>query len=63
MPLRESPIAPASPRLIEVDVWIDGRGRLRAYKPRAGNSGREYELWDYGSPSAVKLPDDLRVKN
>lgn len=56
-------IAPASPTMIEVDVWIDGRGRLRAYKPRVGNSGREYELWDYGNPSAVKLPDDLRVQN
>ncbi|MCA1676306.1 MAG: hypothetical protein LC799_30400 [Actinobacteria bacterium] len=56
-------IAPASPTMIEVDVWIDGRGRLRAYKPRAGNSTREYEFWDYGKPSAVILPDDLTVKD
>ena len=56
-------IPPASPTTIEVDVWIDGRGRLRAYEPRAGNSRWEYELWDYGNPSAVKLPDDLNVND
>ncbi|MCA1672000.1 MAG: hypothetical protein LC799_07285 [Actinobacteria bacterium] len=55
-------LAPGSPAIIQVDVWIDHQGRLRAYKPTGGNFTREYELWDYGKPSALEVPGELRVR-
>jgi len=53
-------IAPAAPGTIDLDVWIDHRGRLRAV--HLGASQVTYEWWDYGQPGAVSIPGDLKLR-
>ena len=48
----------------EVDVWLDGRERLRKlaifYPDEQGLGFRvENEFWDFGGPGRLDLPDDL----
>jgi len=48
----------------ELDLWLDGRGRMRKLSisfTGDGESGHrvENELWDYGGPGLVALPPDL----
>ena len=48
----------------EVDLWLDGRGRLRKlsilYPDEEGLGVRvENEFWDFGGPVRLDLPDDL----
>ena len=51
---------PAAPATEEVDVWIDGRGRIRRYvRDVSSASRREHELWDYGKPGPVSVPRGL----
>ena len=48
----------------EVDLWLDGRGRLRKlaiFYPDEERLGFriENEFWDFGGPGHLDLPDDL----
>ncbi len=48
----------------DVDVWLDGRGRLRKlsifYGDEQGRGFRvENEFWDFGGPGRLELPSDL----
>lgn len=49
--------------VLEVDAWVDGRGRLRrmsTFLPFAGDDGfRIEEWWGFGDARSVPVPDDL----
>jgi hypothetical protein len=50
-------IPPAAPEVREVDVWVDGRRRLRRYVwPISDASRLEYEFWDHGQPGRWRSP-------
>ena len=54
---------PAAPASEEIDVWIDGQGRIRRYvRSVSTGSRREFELWDFGKPGPVSIPGDLRPR-
>jgi len=54
---------PAAPASEEVDVWIDDQGRIRRYvRVLSSESRREHELWDFGKPNPVSIPNDLRAR-
>ncbi len=51
------------PDVVVVEIWLDDQGRLREYGTESRGARWEYELWDYGQPAPVELPDDLTLRD
>jgi hypothetical protein len=47
---------PGEDQSVSIDVWVDGEDRLR----RLAAGGLTLELWDFGVPVEVAVPDDVR---